>query len=60
MPRKAVVVDDDAEIREVLAELLATRGFEVLTAGNGLEALLHVKRQKPEVVSGHLDGEVRR
>ena len=50
MSRKAVVVDDDAEIREVLAEQLATRGFEVLTAGDGLEALLYVKRQKPEVV----------
>src|SRR5437016_1982145 len=25
-------------------------GFEVLTAGNGLEALLHVKRQRPAVV----------
>ncbi len=90
MSRKAVVVDDDAEIREVLAEQLATRGFEVLTAGDRLEALLYVKRQKPEVVvldlmmprlgglealrrirafhpeakvvivSGHLDGEVRR
>ena len=50
MPRKALVVDDDADIREVLAEQLATHGFEVLMAGNGLAALLQVKRQRPAVV----------
>src|SRR5947208_13921822 len=50
MPRKVLVVDDGGDIREVLAEQLATHGFEVLMAGNGLAALLHVKRQRPEVV----------
>jgi DNA-binding response OmpR family regulator len=50
MPGKALVVDDDADIREILAEQLATHGFEVLTAGNGLEALLHVKRERPGAV----------
>src|SRR5436309_15150511 len=50
MPRKALVVDDDADIRDMLAEQLTTHGFEVLTAGNGLEALLHVKRERPAVV----------
>src|SRR5439155_864641 len=78
------------DIRDMLAEQLTTHGFEVLTAGNGLEALLHVKRERPAVVvldvmmprlggletlkrirafhpeakvvvvSGRLDGEVRR
>jgi CheY-like chemotaxis protein len=47
---KALVVDDDAEIREMLAEYLATQGFEVLTATNGLEALLRVKRERPAAV----------
>ncbi len=50
MPPKALVVDDDAEIREMLAEYLATQGFEVLTAANGLEALLRVKRERPAAV----------
>src|SRR5205823_908187 len=50
MPRKALVVDDDADIREVLAEQLTMHGFEVLMAGNGLAALLQVKRQRPAVV----------
>ena len=50
MSPKALVVDDDAEIREMLADYLATQGFEVLTAANGLEALLRVKRERPAAV----------
>src|SRR5438045_9066037 len=40
MTRKSVlIVDDDLDIREVLSEALADRGFDVATAANGLEAL---------------------
>lgn len=40
MTRKSVlIVDDDADIRELLAEALIDRGFEVATAANGLDAL---------------------
>ena len=40
MTRKSVlIVDDDLDIREVLSETLADRGFDVATAANGLEAL---------------------
>ena len=31
-PRRALVVDDDALLRRMLADALAQRGFEVLTA----------------------------
>ncbi len=34
-----MIVDDDPDIREVLAEVLASEGFRVKTAGNGFEAL---------------------
>ena len=34
-----LVVDDEAAIRTVAAEILATVGFEVLVAGDGLEAV---------------------
>jgi CheY-like chemotaxis protein len=34
-----LVVDDDSELRESLALLLALKGYEVITAGDGLEAL---------------------
>ena len=36
---KILVVDDDADIREVLSEVLMDNGHEVVTASNGREAL---------------------
>jgi two-component system, sensor histidine kinase and response regulator len=47
---KALVVDDEPAVREVIVEYLEQRGYEVLEAGNGLEALLSVKRGRPSVV----------
>lgn len=37
--RAVVVVDDDAEMRSTLQELLEMHGYRVLTAGNGHEAM---------------------
>jgi CheY-like chemotaxis protein/predicted transcriptional regulator len=37
-----LVVDDDADIREQLAEILADEGYDVITAANGVEALERV------------------
>jgi CheY-like chemotaxis protein len=34
-----LIVDDDLDIREILADTLKDRGFDVITAANGLEAL---------------------
>lgn len=34
-----LIVDDDLDIRELLSEMLEDRGFDVVTAPNGLEAL---------------------
>jgi CheY-like chemotaxis protein len=42
-----MVVDDDADIREVLAGALADEGFTVTTAGNGLEALEALQGTEP-------------
>ena len=59
-PRRVLVVDDDDEVRALLAEYLQTLGFEVLQAANGLEALLQVKRHQPEaVVIDRIEGYVR-
>jgi DNA-binding response OmpR family regulator len=49
-PKTAVIADDDAEFRHVLAEYLTAHGFHVAHAANGLEALLAVKRIQPEVL----------
>lgn len=37
--RPVLIVDDDLDIREALTDVLEDRGFGVLTAANGLEAL---------------------
>jgi uncharacterized protein (TIGR02266 family) len=38
-PRRALVVDDDALVRAMLADALAARGFEVLTASGAQDGL---------------------
>ena len=44
-PKRAVlVVDDDLDIREALADILEDRGFEVMTAANGREALTLLRK----------------
>jgi len=47
---RVLVADDDAPVREVLAEYLAARGCEVLQAANGLETLLQVKHARPRAI----------
>jgi CheY-like chemotaxis protein len=47
---KVLVADDDTDVRDVLVEFLGQHGFHVLQAVNGLEALLQVKRQAPDVI----------
>jgi DNA-binding NtrC family response regulator len=48
--RRVLVADDDAAVRELVAENLAREGYEVLQAANGLETLRHVKRARPAAV----------
>jgi DNA-binding response OmpR family regulator len=43
-------VDDDPSVLELLTDFLTIQGYEVLTAGNGVEAVLQVKQSKPQVV----------
>jgi DNA-binding NtrC family response regulator len=47
---RILVADDDTEVRELLADFLTDRGFDVVQAANGLEALLCVKRDQPDGV----------
>lgn len=50
MGRKALVVDDIATNRDVLAELLTRTGFDVRLAESGEEALVVHKEWSPDVV----------
>jgi CheY-like chemotaxis protein len=45
-----VVVEDDADLREVYVTYLEGEGFSVAQAANGLEALLQIKRLRPTSV----------
>jgi len=49
--RKILLVEDDLDVREALADTLEDRGFEVITAANGLEALDLLRRvEAPSLV----------
>jgi CheY-like chemotaxis protein len=39
MGRRVLVVDDDPDLREMMAQLLALEGFDASTAANGRDAL---------------------
>jgi twitching motility two-component system response regulator PilH len=48
--QKILVVDDSPTERFFLAELLTRRGYTVITAGNGQEAMIKVKAERPNLV----------
>ncbi len=47
---KVLIVDDEAEVRRLLQEFLSLRGYDVVLAGSGMEALEAVEGQKPDLV----------
>lgn len=49
--RTAVVVEDDADIAEVIGNLLDQVGFEVQIAGTGGEALTVIRDTRPDLVT---------
>ena len=50
MSYKILVVDDDKELRESLAENLEIKGYSVLTAKTGLEGKELFLKEKPDIV----------
>jgi class 3 adenylate cyclase/CheY-like chemotaxis protein len=49
-PAKILVVDDTARNVKLLADLLAVKGYAVLTAESGREALAQLKAERPDLV----------
>ena len=47
---KILVVDDDVELAMMYRELLATAGFEVVTAANGVDALKYLMQEAPDAI----------
>ena len=50
MPKTVLTIDDDTAITELLAMLLRTHGFEVVTANTGEEGIKAINDTKPHVV----------
>lgn len=48
--RRVLLVEDDAEIRDILVRLLAALGAQVVAAADGLEGLEHLARWHPDMV----------
>ena len=47
---RILVVDDEANIRELLTQEFTEAGYTVVTAANGREAVAEVRRQRPDLV----------
>src|SRR5262244_1845884 len=50
MPEKILVVDDMPVNVKLLADLLMVKGYDVVTAANGAEALTRVEKDRPALV----------
>lgn len=51
---QALVVDDEPEIAEMLAELLERQGYSVQTAGSGAEAKVHLGQRDFDIILSDL------
>src|SRR4029453_3059000 len=50
MPEKILVVDDVPVNVKLLADLLTVKGYDVVTAANGAEALARIEKERPGLV----------
>lgn len=49
--RRAVVVEDDADIQMLLNRTLSMQGFDVVVAGNGMDGLARIREHQPELIT---------
>lgn len=47
---KILIVDDDSEIRETIAEFLRNHGYEPIQVTNALSVVRTIKNQKPDLM----------
>jgi len=48
--KKILVVDDEDDIRLLISRLLVEKGYKVVTAGRGLEAIQKVQTENPDMI----------
>ncbi len=47
---KILLVDDEADILEIVGYNLSSEGYQVITASNGIEAIEKAKKHKPQLI----------
>jgi two-component system cell cycle response regulator DivK len=50
MTRRILVVEDQEDNRQILRDLLASAGYEMIEAEDGEQALVEVVRQRPDLI----------
>ena len=50
MPKKILIADDNEDLRSLLAYQLQARGFSVITACDGIQAMEKCRAEKPDLV----------
>ncbi len=50
MDKKVLIIEDEPDIREAIAEAIEEAGFQVSTAENGLEGLKKAIAEKPDLI----------
>lgn len=48
--KKVLVVDDDPVVVRLVKELLKSQGFQVESAKDGIDAMVIVKKEKPDLI----------
>jgi CheY-like chemotaxis protein len=49
MNERILIAEDDADMRELLEEILSDVGYETITAANGRFALRHVENEQEQI-----------
>ncbi|HEY0386141.1 MAG TPA: response regulator [Pyrinomonadaceae bacterium] len=50
MGHKLLIVEDNAQVREMLAVALSDAGFSVVTADDGFDGLASARRERPDLI----------
>lgn len=50
MPDKILIVDDDPDILDAVSIILEAKGYQVVTAKDGIEGLANLKAEKPDLM----------
>jgi len=53
--REVLIVEDDSSVRDSVATLLLSAGYDVAAAADGFEALVHLRKTIPDVIVSDLN-----